>query len=206
MPRTHWEWKNRYVWNSNLEEDVFLRILKLYCQGVTCTKAAKQLARHALMFGSRKISRQTINRYYLLLGDYLYTMLPDELKFAHQVPDDFDENDPVYNAEYFIQQSIMNLHHTLYEKVHYKDSINNTLLTNKTQDIYLFIKQQSRERRGIPLETFANHFALSFWYLFIPYHYPDEDRGKALYKHMQLLLEENPLGSFELIQIRLVRE
>lgn len=205
MPRKYWAWKNRYCWNSNLDEAAFLRILKLYCQGFTCSKAARFLARHERIYGVKKVSRQTINRYYLMFGDYLYFMLPDELKFAHQLPDDFDENDPGYDAEYFIQQSIMNLHHTLYEKVNYRDSINNTLLTNKTQLMYTLIKNQSQDRCGLPLKTFANHFTLSFWYLLIPAIYPNETRSKALYKHMKALLEESPLGSFEMTKIRIER-
>lgn len=203
MPRKHWVMKNRYCWNATLDEEAFLRILKLYTRGRTASHSARVIARHASRFGARKVSRQAINRYHLLFGDYLYAMLPDSLKFAHQLPDDFDPDDPEYNADYFIKQSIMNLHHTLYEKVGYRDPVNDSLLTNKTQDMYKFIKRQSQARCGLTLETFANHFALSFWHLYIRAIDPLQPIGRALYEHLKATMEEYPLGSFEMLSIRL---
>jgi hypothetical protein len=59
--------KNRYCRRTKLSEKEFLSILSAYCAGLTATEAAK--ANAAV---EKPASRQTVERIFLQLGNYLY--------------------------------------------------------------------------------------------------------------------------------------
>lgn len=207
MPRKEWVWKNRYCWNSNLDEALFLRMLRLYCRGVSASRAARILARHHRRFDTGKLSRQSLTRYYLLLGDYLYDLLPPDYKFADLVLDEGngENNGAERDADYDIQLILMALRHILYDKVAWNDPMNKALIGNSTQAIHAILKEHSIARRGIPAETFCTHFAYAMWRILIEAYKPDQRPAHALYEFLTEILEARPIGSFELLSVRLVR-
>ena len=58
MPRKFYIPKNRYVKNSNLDEDLFLSILRLWCEAKAASAVSKDLS----------ISKVTVHKYYQALG------------------------------------------------------------------------------------------------------------------------------------------
>lgn len=207
MPRKFWKQKNRYCWNTNLSEDIFRALLKLYCTGYSCSDAARIIERYARRYAFKKVSRQTANRYYLLFGDYLYAMLPEPYKFA-DIELEESEGGPgntKYPENYDRQLIIMSLHQALYEKLDRKDKINKTLIGVKTQDIHKLLQTLSRSKRGIPITAFSAHYSLCFWLLLIQGIRPDESPSKALFHYLIETMEEFPIGTFEMASIRIVR-
>lgn len=59
--------KNRYCRNTKLSEEEFLSILAAYCSRTTASEAATTSPAH-----KKPASRQTVERIFLQLGDYLY--------------------------------------------------------------------------------------------------------------------------------------
>lgn len=206
MPRKKWIWKNRYCWNSNLEEPLFLRVLRLYCRAISASKAARILKRHDRRFGDGKLSRQGVTRYYLLFGDYLYDLLPQDYRFAELELDDGDDSRAMTDSEaYETQLILMALRHVLYDKTAWNDPMNKTLIGNATQPIHAILKDMSWARRGIPMETFCGHFAYAMWLILIEAYKPDQKSTHALFEFLVEIFEARPIGSFELTSIRLVR-
>ena len=204
MPRKAWIQKNRYCWNANLSEDTFLRLLRLYCTGYTCSDAARILTRFAKMYDVKKISRQTANRYYLLFGDYLYAMLPEEYRFADLELESEEGALEVSDAppHYETQIILMGLYQAFYNKLDYRDEINKTVVGNTTQEIHKLLATLSRAKRGIPIKAFAGHFSLCIWLLLIQAIRPGESPAKALFELVRDTMEESPIGTFELTSIR----
>jgi len=207
LPRAFWDWKNHYCWNSNLDERTFLRLLQLYCHGVTCSKATTTIKEEAGKRGFKPISRQSVNRYYLLFGDYLFAMLPEayrfteiELALADGLPEGMEFPDG------YVQQLVaVAMHNVLYDRLDHNDPINKALIGNTTQETHDMMARQSKAMRGIPLETFWVHLAFNFWHSIMKEEQPKTDPGKALFKLMKQTLKQHPIGSFELRSTRLVR-
>ena len=195
MPRKFWKQKNRYCWNSNLDEEMFLVLLRLYCIGYTCSRAARIIARYARKYRRNRISRQTINRYYLMFGDYLYEMLPDKFKVENfplepneDTPAD-DEQRRLYNANVVL----ISLREVLYDRLEWDDAANQILIGISTAPLHLLLSALSKARRGYPLETFNAHFAYCVGSILISDVRPDEPRWRALYDVMRDTLESEPL-------------
>lgn len=197
MPRKFWVQKNRYCWKSNLTEQEFLCLLRLYGVGYTCTKSAVIMARYARRFGCRKVSRQTINRYFLLFGDYLYGMLPERFQVENipLEPPGEDEGDLAQMPKHEMNALVVlsAVHGVLYERLAWNDDINKIILSNKTHPVFHWLKAFSRAKRGYPIETFCAHFAYSQWSLLISSLRPDEPIWKALFALMRDAMEEHPL-------------
>ncbi|MBL4617745.1 MAG: hypothetical protein JKY46_08610 [Robiginitomaculum sp.] len=206
MPRKYWQQKNRYCWNSNLDEEMFLCLVKLYCKGHSCSKAARVIQRYARVKQTRTISRQTINRYFLLFGDYLYAKLPRKYQFAHVKLEGGEAFAGVeIPEEYTIQLIIMALHQALYGKLDYRDQINKILISSATPESYAQLVKLSKSKRGIPITAFITHFTLCLWLMLVKTTHPDQDPSTALFEMMIAFFEEAPIGTFELRSIRLVR-
>lgn len=208
MPRKEWRYKNRYCWNSNLSEELFLNLLKLYCHGHNCSKATKILGRYAKRFTKETLSRQTANKYYLLFNDYLYWLLPEEQQFAHVPLDRAEDANPKtqeYAPEYNSLLILLGLYQAFYGKIDYRDEINNTLLGYKTQDMHAILTKFSKSKRGFPLETFCGHFAFCMWLVKIKELYPEEHPPRALYVHMKENMQQAPIGTFYMESVRIVR-
>lgn len=206
MPRKYWQQKNRYCWNSNLDEDMFLCLVKLYCKGRSCSQAARIIRRYARKNQIKSISRQTINRYFLLFGDYLYAKLPKEYQFAHVKLEGGEEFAGVeLPEEYTIQLIIMALHQALYGKLDYRDQINKILISSATPESYAQLVKFSKSKRGIPITAFITHFTLSLWLMLVKTTHPNQPPAKALFEVMIGFFEEAPIGTFELRSIRLIR-
>jgi len=207
LPRKYWTMKNRYCWNANLGEDMFLCLLKLYCEGRNCSQATRIIARYARRHCVKALSRQTASRYYLLFGDYCYAALPQEYDFLHVDLERGEQAlaDRDYSDGYSQQLILMALHQTLYGKLEWNDTINKLLISNKTQDVYNDLVMQSKSKHGIPIETFCAHFAFCMWQSLIQTLRPGVHPSRALYVYMKELMEESPIGSFEMRRIRLVR-
>lgn len=153
------------------------------------------------------ISRQSANRYYLLFGDYLYAMLPEEYQFA-DIELELAKGLPegmAFPDGYVTQLVVMALHQALYERLDHNDPINKVLLGNTTQETFEILSRQSRYKRGIPIETFCAHMAFVLWQSIVKEEHPNELPGRALFELMKETITEHPIGSFELISIRLVR-
>lgn len=97
------------------------------------------------------------------------------------------------------------IHNVLYDKLDWDDPINKVLIGNTTQETFDMLVQLSRSKCGIPLETFWVHLAFSFWHSIMKEEQPDTDPGKALFNLMKETMRENPIGSFYLESMRLVR-
>src|SRR5687767_2077659 len=87
--------KNRYCRRTKLSEKEFLSILSGYCMGLTATEAAK--ARTAI---EKPASRQTVERIFLQLGNYLYRkhVSPIFIELAKRNPErlsDVDESERI---------------------------------------------------------------------------------------------------------------
>ena len=208
MPRREWEWKNRYCWNNNLDERSFLRLLELYCSGKTCTGAAATIKAEAARRRLKPISRQSANRYYLLFGDYLYAMLPEQYRFT-EIELELAEGLPegmAFPEGYVTQLVLMAFHRALYDKLDHTDPINKVLLGNTTQETFEVLARQSRSRRGIPVETFCAHMAFTLWHSIMKEEQPGRDPGRALFALMKETLKPHPIGSFEMFSYRLVRD
>lgn len=195
MPRKAWKQKNRYCWNSNLNEEMFLVLLRLYCTGYTCSHAARIIARYGRRYSREKISRQTVNRYYLMFGDYLYELLPDRYKAEHipLEPDDDMPDDEEARQRYIALVILAAVHQVLYEKLDYDDHIYKIITSNQTFQIDKVLKKLSKSKRGYPLETFSVHFAFCLWYFLIQHIRPGEPTWKALYEVMKEALKAEPL-------------
>ena len=184
-----------------------MRLLQLYCHGVTCSKATTTIKEEAGKRGFKPISRQSVNRYYLLFGDYLFAMLPEayrfteiELALADGLPEGMEFPDG------YVQQLVaVAMHNVLYDRLDHNDPINKALIGNTTQETHDMMARQSKAMRGIPLETFWVHLAFNFWHSIMKEEQPKTDPGKALFKLMKQTLKQHPIGSFELRSTRLVR-
>ena len=146
MPRKAWKQKNRYCWNSNLNEEMFLVLLRLYCAAYTCTRAKDVVARYAKRHSQRQISRQTINRYYLMFGDYLYELLPDQYRVENfpLEPDDDMPTDEGERQRYVALQVLLHVHWVLYDRLAASSPANAILISNKTIPAFDFMKGDLR--------------------------------------------------------------
>ena len=195
MPRKFWKQKNRYCWNSNLSEEVFLLLLRLYCMGSTCSYAARVVERCCRRFGGTKVSRQTVNRYFLMFGDYLYEMLPDRHKperFTLELGDDAPA-DPEQRQLMAAAHVLGGIYLALYEKLDHTDPVNQIIIHRGTVAIHDYLKACSRDRRGYPVHTFSAHFALCAWFFLAQSLRTNEAFHKALYGLLKATLEDQPL-------------
>ncbi|WP_262694685.1 hypothetical protein [Kordiimonas aquimaris] len=207
MPRAFWAWKNRYCWNSNVREGVFLSLLKYQCLGKSCSEATRLINERAKKRGEKGISRQSANRYYLLFRDYLYAMLPHQYKFT-DVELELAKGLPegtTFPDGYVTQLVVMAMHQALYNRLDRNDPINKVLLGNTTQETYELLIRQSRSKCGIPIETFCGHMAYVLWISIMKEEQPDKDPGLALYREVKSTMIKHPIGSFEMRTTRLVR-
>ena len=211
MPRKFWKQKNRYCWNSNLSEEVFLCLLRLYCTGYNCSQATRIIGRYARRYSRKRISRQTANRYYLLFGDYLYEMLPDWLKVENIDLEPFgekefgtalDAQDPKSKNAVVILTA---LHRALYNKLAWNDPINQIAVGVSVQAIYELLTVFSRSKRGYPLETFCCHYAYCIWCILIMDARQGEPVWKTLFNYLRDSMKTRPIGTFHLNSIRIVQ-
>lgn len=72
MPRKNYQQKNKYVWNTNLSEEVFARVLLGWCDHESATETAQWVSDWALTNGHKRITRETVSRYFIELGVHLW--------------------------------------------------------------------------------------------------------------------------------------
>lgn len=181
-------------------------MLKLYCYDRTCTRAANVIARFAKRFDSKKISRQTINRYYLLFGNYLYTLLSGDQKFAHielEKEEGFEDVD--FPPKYVFKLVLTALHNVLYNKLAYDEPLNKILIGNTTQEAHKRLKNSSLLRRGISRQSIGLHFTLCVWLDKMTVDYEKQHPSRALFASLREKMEERPIGAFYMPDYRLVR-
>ena len=80
------------------------------------------------------------------------------------------------------------------------------MIGNTTQETFDRMAQQSKRMRGIPLETFWVHLAFNFWHSIMKEEQSGSDSGDALFVLVKDTMHKNPIGSFELMSTRLVRD
>ena len=209
MPRKEWIQKNRYCWNSNLDEDAFLRLLRLYCAGRPCSRAARVLARYARRYDAQKVSRQTVNRYCLLFGERLYDLLPEQFKDADlgtQFRLAGRGRKRIAPEQLEPPRLLLRIAHgVLYEKFQRDDAFNEALIGRVTVPLHDEFKVLSKGKRGMPVETFAAHFAFTAWMLLLAQLQPDEPTPRVLFELMKNEFEESPLDTRSHDAVRLVK-
>ncbi|MGH1432545.1 MAG: hypothetical protein ACRBB4_15690 [Neptuniibacter sp.] len=72
MPRKIYKQKNRYVYNANLSEEVFLGVLEGWCHHETAADTAERVSKWALGNGDKSISRESVSKYFKELGVHLW--------------------------------------------------------------------------------------------------------------------------------------
>lgn len=149
--------KNKFCKNTHLNEDEFLAILWAYSSNLGASEARSLIEEH---FG-QKISRPTINRYLLLLGDYQFDVL------TKQNPDMLKEKWPL---------GIYALYKSLYsdsddeetEESHIDEEIAFFQSAKFRPLFYDVLRDHSRRGKGIPLERFCSYlgrynYRLQIW-------------------------------------------
>jgi hypothetical protein len=85
MPRKIHLPQNRFCVNSRLPEPVFLVMLRGFCYGRSASNVAQVTSDWAEQNGYKKVSRETVSKYFILLGEHLFYSYED----AHHFDDAF---------------------------------------------------------------------------------------------------------------------
>ena len=91
MPRKQYFPQNRFCVNSKLTEEVFLVMLRGFCYGRSASDVAKVTSDWAIKNGHKKVSRETVSKYFALLGQHLFDSYDDKHIFDEDFLDDLWE-------------------------------------------------------------------------------------------------------------------
>jgi len=197
MPRKKHLLKNKYCKNSNLTELQFEMILHTYIWGHSATEAQR-----IIELVSHKISRPTIETYFLKIGERLFKecsplvmqMLIDSQPGHHWSYKDYKELEDYYVGEYW---KLIN------ENLDYRSYREGGVIL-PSPVIHELLLSRKKLFRGFPIKTFKAHLGYALYLLLMID--PDTDlsecdqsasRESQIYeagiKRVMIRLEEEPL-------------
>jgi len=172
MPRKSYQPKNRFCTNSRLSEGVFLLLLRGFCYGRSASNAAQITSDWAVRNGYKKISRETVSKYFIALGSNLF--------YSYDEASEFDDD--------YLD--------TLWEMVYYEHEVDYSEREELNQ-IGLFayintLQKMSKINNGLSKKYFKSHFGHAIFLTVASQEHGDECTS-YLYNAMINKLEKNPL-------------
>ena len=176
MPRAAYTPKNRYCWNSNVSEAMFLAILNQWCRGQTATKAVSVVNRWARLNGGRKVSRQTVNNYFNRIAFKLRTERYeqiDEMNYGERPTDSLYAEYPKY----------------FYDEL-WRIGVNP--MSSRQGPAIRVLQPRSKKMRGFRRLKRFNHLAYAYLYKEFEQE-TDQDTAREMYIFMEDWLRKSPI-------------
>ena len=142
MPRKKYTAKNKYVWNSNISEEILLRILLGWCEHEISSETAKWVSQWASANGHNPITRESVSRYFNEFGAHLWVVsgLAGFLRGQTKYP----------------PESIEARNYAIYQAVFLHDVV--------TQKVDVNILRKQRESSGIGWSVYSDLPVISLLY------------------------------------------
>ncbi|TVZ39768.1 hypothetical protein P886_4176 [Alteromonadaceae bacterium 2753L.S.0a.02] len=181
--------RNRYCINSNLNEEQFLFVIKLWCRNYSVSKATNLAKRWSSLFSQPTISRQSISRYFIALGDRLWEPVEKNLGLVwdawawtiwYYVHVDPQHEDSIF-------KEVLLDHQAYY-------------ISSDFFPIFRRVRKQSISSKGIPLKRFTSHLGRVFYL----WGFEDKHRRKS-FEWLSGDFEQYPLN-FSTIESRYMEQ